>query len=92
MFQIKLTIVALAAVFLLAGQANALADNNSMHTSYYFMTMTANPGALTVDACNGDNHYDLGHSCAFKGDQGKSEGTCQYDGANSTVLICQTGP
>ncbi|KAK0484462.1 hypothetical protein IW261DRAFT_838448 [Armillaria novae-zelandiae] len=75
MFQIKLTVVALAAVFLLAGQANALADND-------------------VDACNGDNHYDLGHSCAFKGPQGKSEGTCQKsnssDPDSSAVLICQT--
>ncbi|KAK0194674.1 hypothetical protein F5146DRAFT_1135427 [Armillaria mellea] len=67
MFQIKLTAIALAAVFLLAGQATALADN-------------------AVDACNGSNHYDAGHSCAFKGDQGKSEGTCQKDASGSAHL------
>ncbi|KAK0224141.1 hypothetical protein IW262DRAFT_1269144 [Armillaria fumosa] len=56
MFQIKLTVIALAAVFLLAGHANALADNK-------------------VDACNGANHYDVGHSCAFKDTQGTSQGS-----------------
>ncbi|SJL00688.1 uncharacterized protein ARMOST_04001 [Armillaria ostoyae] len=43
--------MALAAVFLFAGQANAIA---------------ANP----VDACNGSNHYSVGHSCAFQESQG----------------------
>ncbi|KAK0463619.1 uncharacterized protein EV420DRAFT_1519174 [Desarmillaria tabescens] len=69
MFQIKLTVMALAAVFLLAGQANALADND-------------------VDACNGSNHYGVGHSCAFKTSSGKAEGTCQLD--SDKVLVCVT--
>ncbi|KAK0483932.1 hypothetical protein IW261DRAFT_1332623 [Armillaria novae-zelandiae] len=51
MFQIKLTAMALAAVFLFAGQANAIAAND-------------------VDACNGSNHYSVGHSCAFQDSQG----------------------
>ncbi|PBK60612.1 hypothetical protein ARMSODRAFT_722093 [Armillaria solidipes] len=63
MFHIKLTTMALAAMFLFAGQANAIA---------------ANP----VDACNGGNHYSVGHSCAFK----QSQGTCKTN--NCGVLVC----
>ncbi|KAK0483965.1 hypothetical protein IW261DRAFT_1561755 [Armillaria novae-zelandiae] len=55
--------MALAAVLLFAGQANATA---------------ANP----VDACNGGNHYSVGHSCAFK----DSQGTCRNN--NCGVLVC----
>ncbi|KAK0196842.1 hypothetical protein F5146DRAFT_1217824 [Armillaria mellea] len=63
MFQIKFTAMALAAVFLFAGQANAIAAN-------------------AVDACNGSNHYSVGHSCAFQ----DSQGTCQNN--NCGVLVC----
>ncbi|KAF9027963.1 hypothetical protein BDZ89DRAFT_1066522 [Hymenopellis radicata] len=29
-----------------------------------------------VDACNGSNHYDVGHSCAFSDSQGSEEYFC----------------
>ncbi|KAF9027898.1 hypothetical protein BDZ89DRAFT_1066424 [Hymenopellis radicata] len=35
-----------------------------------------------VDACNGSNHYDVGHDCAF----GESQGTCQLNSCQ--VLVC----
>ncbi|VDB92552.1 unnamed protein product [Peniophora sp. CBMAI 1063] len=36
-----------------------------------------------VDACNGSNHYGVGHSCAW---QGGNEGTCETNA--SGVLVC----
>ncbi|SJL02522.1 uncharacterized protein ARMOST_05853 [Armillaria ostoyae] len=52
--------MALAAVFLFAGQANAIASN-------------------PYNACNGHNHYGVGHTCAWKDSQGRtSQGICRY--------------
>ncbi|KAG7445035.1 uncharacterized protein BT62DRAFT_1074590 [Guyanagaster necrorhizus] len=38
--------------------------------------------ANDVDACNGSNHYSVGHSCAFQ----ESQGICQTNSCG--VLIC----
>ncbi|VDB92582.1 unnamed protein product [Peniophora sp. CBMAI 1063] len=41
-----------------------------------------------VDACNGSNHYGVGHSCAFKTSDGStSQGTCQTDASGDLVCI-----
>ncbi|VDB92550.1 unnamed protein product [Peniophora sp. CBMAI 1063] len=41
-----------------------------------------------VDACNGSNHYGVGHSCAFKTSDGStSQGTCQTDSSGDLVCI-----
>ncbi|KAF9027947.1 hypothetical protein BDZ89DRAFT_1066492 [Hymenopellis radicata] len=36
-----------------------------------------------VDACNGSNHYDAGHDCAFGESQGSA---CQLNSCQ--VLVC----
>ncbi|KAF9020375.1 hypothetical protein BDZ89DRAFT_1072298 [Hymenopellis radicata] len=36
-----------------------------------------------VDACNGSNHYDVGHSCAFA----ESQGTCQLNACGNLICI-----
>ncbi|KAF8917352.1 hypothetical protein CPB85DRAFT_1431280 [Mucidula mucida] len=62
----NLIFAAVAAAFLLAFQASAA------------------PAVADndVDACNGSNHYGVGHSCAFA----QSQGTCQNNSCG--VLIC----
>ncbi|KZV76614.1 hypothetical protein PENSPDRAFT_747497 [Peniophora sp. CONT] len=44
-----------------------------------------------VDACNGSNHYGVGHSCAYSGGSGNTagtiEGTCQTDSSGDLVCI-----
>ncbi|VDB92558.1 unnamed protein product [Peniophora sp. CBMAI 1063] len=44
-----------------------------------------------VDACNGSNHYGVGHSCAYSGGSGNTagtiEGTCQTDDSGDLVCI-----
>lgn len=63
----NLIVAALAAGLMLAGQTNAIADNPGQ-----FFTRCAQPttDSVLVDACNGSNHYDVGHSCAFQESQG----------------------
>ncbi|KAK0228804.1 hypothetical protein IW262DRAFT_1456022 [Armillaria fumosa] len=65
--------MALAAVFLFAGQTNAIA---------------ANP----VDACNGSNHYSVGHSCAFQDSQGKSDTYNEFNDIPTKGMQTSTVP
>ncbi|KAK0463821.1 uncharacterized protein EV420DRAFT_1520247 [Desarmillaria tabescens] len=60
----SIAMIALTAMFLSAGQVNAIADND-------------------VDACNGSNDYEVGHSCAFA----ESQGTCQTNACGNLICI-----
>ena len=76
MYKFAVAIVAAFAVFF--GQASAatlLADNpgelaslRGPHDRNRYSPL------ITVDACNGSNHYGEGHDCAFKSADGTAEG------------------
>ncbi|KAF9048350.1 hypothetical protein BDZ89DRAFT_1057926 [Hymenopellis radicata] len=38
---------------------------------------------VELDACNGSNHYDVGHDCAFQ----QSQGTCQLNTCGNLVCV-----
>ncbi|KAF9041910.1 hypothetical protein BDZ89DRAFT_1009358 [Hymenopellis radicata] len=42
-----------------------------------------------VDACNGSNHYGVGHSCAFAHSQGSKRDftACQYNACGNLICI-----
>ncbi|VDB92564.1 unnamed protein product [Peniophora sp. CBMAI 1063] len=74
MFKVSNTIVAaLIAVLAMVGDASAGIPARRD------IALADNP----VDACNGSNHYGVGHSCAWAGG---NEGTCQVN--PSGVLVC----
>ena len=72
MFKLSTALLALATLF--AG-VSALADNPGTYTSSPSSLTSSTDSVLLVDACNGSNHYGVGHSCAFKSSLGKSEGS-----------------
>ena len=73
----KLSTVAFAAfgaVFLLAGQVSALADNPGTSSTVIAFDNATDASLFAVDACNGSNHYGEGHSCSFKSGDGQADG------------------
>ncbi|KAK0483868.1 hypothetical protein IW261DRAFT_1605972 [Armillaria novae-zelandiae] len=72
MFKLSsITMIALTTMFLSVGQVNAAA------------LIAANP----VDACNGSNNYDVGHSCAFKQSQGTAQGFCENNACGNLICV-----
>ncbi|KAK0228772.1 hypothetical protein IW262DRAFT_639506 [Armillaria fumosa] len=69
----SITMIALMAVFLSAGQVNAAAT-------------TALIADNAVDACNGSNDYDVGHSCKFQQVQ-QYEGFCENNACGNLVCV-----
>ena len=73
----KLSTVAFAAfgaVFLLAGQVSALADNPGTSFTVIAFDNATDASLFGVDACNGSNHYGEGHSCSYKSADGQVDG------------------
>ncbi|KZV76607.1 hypothetical protein PENSPDRAFT_679959 [Peniophora sp. CONT] len=76
MFKLSNTLLAATvALFAMAGGVSAAARRD--------IALASNP----VDACNGSNHYGVGHSCAFSTPDGTSQGTCQTDASGDLVCI-----
>ena len=82
----KLSTVAFAAfgaVFLLAGQVSALADNPGTSSTVIAFDNATDASLFAVDACNGDNQYGVGHSCAWSGgNEGSKSPTKGFKDAN----------
>ncbi|KAK0196873.1 hypothetical protein F5146DRAFT_1013286 [Armillaria mellea] len=66
----SITMVAVTAMFLSAGQA---------HAATTAALIADNP----VDACNGSNHYGVGHSCAFQ----QSQGFCENNACGNLICV-----
>ena len=77
MYKLAVAIVAAFAVFFGQASAAALLADNPGESSSIENAYQAKRDAhlLTVDACNGSNHYGEGHDCAFKSADGTAEGS-----------------
>ena len=80
MFKLSTALLALATLF--AG-VSALADNPGTYTSSPSSLTSSTDSVLLVDACNGSNHYGVGHSCAFKTSDGSTSQGSKYNPALS---------